>query len=394
MNSLQQTLKIINTNASPFTRAMCPIDTLDRHILAEDIAADRDYPPFHRVAMDGVAIRYRDWELGMRQFRVRKTIYAGDIVEDEIGSGECFIIMTGAACLRGADVIVRKEDIQYRGDLVDIISSEIKCFQNIAKKGEDCLKGELIISAGTRCNPPLIAVLAAFGKSKVSVIQMPTTAVVTTGSEVVQIEQRATVFQIRNSNGYLLQSMLKKWGILPEFNAHTHDDKESLRATLEIALKQKLVLINGGISVGEADFVLEVLQDLDVEILFSRVAIRPGKPVTVGRSKNGTFVFALPGNPLSCMLTFILFVEHYLIACCGLREQRALKASINFFRKNKSGLDEFFPVQFNSNGSELEELPSNGSGDITAALGAIGFGWHPKELHELHPGQLISYIPF
>ena len=187
--------------------------------------------------------------------------------------------------------------------------------------------------------------------------------------------------------------MLKRWNIEPELNVHVKDSKKSLRATISRALEFDLVLINGGISVGDADYVLEILQELNV-IIISQVAVRPGKPVTIGRTMRGTMVFALPGNPMSCMLTFILFVEYYLRVCSGLPEGRYNRAVINFRRENKSGLDEFFPIRINPNGSGLEIISNNGSGDITATLRASGFGWHPAGIRELHIGQQISYIPY
>ncbi|MGO1245050.1 MAG: molybdopterin molybdotransferase MoeA [Sphingobacterium sp.] len=394
MNTIQQTHAIIRAQAHPFTAVDCDIDHLDRHVLDEDIFADRDYPPFDRVAMDGIALRYTDWQSGTRRFRIKSEVFAGDRATGEIGAGECFVIMTGAACPVSADTVIRKEDLVYHGEMVEVTSAALKPYQNIAKKAEDCSKGERILPRGRLCGPSVVALLAALGKPSVRVSKMPSTAIVTTGSEIVGVENKVRRFQIRNSNGHLLVSMLKKWNITPEYKIHVKDSKKALFSALEEALKSELVLINGGISAGDADYVLEMLQALDVEILVSRVAIKPGKPFTLGRSKNGTLVFALPGNPLSCMVTFILFVENYLQACSGILPERCNLASVNFHRKNNSGFDEFFPVRDNPNGIGLELMQYNGSGDITAGLEASGFGWHPRELSDLHPGQQISYIPY
>lgn len=394
MNTIQQTHAIIGAQAQPFAALKCEIDHLDRHILNEDIFADRDYPPFDRVAMDGIALRYTDWQSGTRRFRIKSKLFAGDHATDEIGAGECFVIMTGAACPVSADTVIRKEDLVYHGEVVEVISAAIKPYQNIAKTGEDCCKGELILPRGRLCGPSVVALLAALGKPAVWVSKMPSTAIVTTGSEIVGVGNKVGPLQIRNSNSHLLVSMLKKWNITPEYKIHVKDSKKALFSAVEAALQSELVLINGGISEGDADYVLQVLQALDVEILVSRVAIKPGKPFTLGRSKNGTLVFALPGNPLSCMVTFILFVENYLKVCSGILPEHDNIASVNFHRQNKSGYDEFFPVASHPNGAGLELLQYNGSGDITAGLEASGFGWHPRELRDLHPGQQISYIPY
>lgn len=301
--------------------------------------------------------------------------------------------MTGAATPEIADVIIRREDATETQEGVLLRAEQIRAYQNIARKGEDTKAETLLLSAPIRCTPQIIALLATVGKSSFQVYKLPETAVVTTGDEIVDPSAVVNAFQIRNSNQYLLRSLLEQWNIRPVLCEHVNDDKSRLSASLSKAMKANLVIINGAVSAGDADHVPAVLQELGVETLFHKVSIRPGKPLLVGKTASGTVVFALPGNPLSCLTTFTVFVEHYLSVCNGFASRTFQTIPLLQDRTKKHPLTEFFPVKLNDSG-ELNLLGFNGSGDVTACTQASGLGIHPANEPQLRQNQGINYYPF
>lgn len=380
--------------AKSFPVETVPIAAATNRILADSVLADRDYPPFNRSAMDGIAIRIADWHMGIREFRIRETVFAGADAAFTLAEGECYRIMTGAACPPTADSVIRNEDVSYlAGQYVRVESKQVVHKQHIAQQGEDLAQGDLALSAPRRCDASVIGTLAALGVWNVPVYTNPSVAIVTTGNEVVDIDQQPDCFQIRNSNQYLLRSLCAQWQLPVAHCQHVRDDRTALFETLGEALAHPIVIINGGVSAGDADYVPEVLGELGVATLFHKVWIKPGKPVLVGTAANGNVVFALPGNPLSCLVTFKLFVEEYLWYCYGFRHARLKKAKLLNHRSKKTSLDEFFPVFRETQTDGYTWRPHHGSGDITAALGCDGIGWHPQNKREINANEVISVLP-
>ncbi len=214
-------------------------------VLSETIQADRDYPPFNRSSVDGYAINTRDLEKGIRQFAVVETIYAGAKGARSIQSGECYKIMTGAPVPAEADAVIRREDVQefLQKDVQEhlqgqgqkenriILTGTAACrpFQNISRKGEDMQAGDTILERARRCEPALMGLLASLGKHELTVERLPRVALLTTGNEVMPVEAEVSEAQIRNSNRWLLQSFLNKWGISPSQYEHVPDDREAGR---------------------------------------------------------------------------------------------------------------------------------------------------------------------
>jgi len=353
---------IIKSFAHSFGTEKVLLDDALGRVIAEDVFADRDYPPFNRSAMDGYAIRAEDLENGIEKFEIVDTIYAGGTTEKNLSSGQCYKIMTGAAVPISANAVIRKEDAEQNENVVSFLIDDIKPFQNIARRGEDLKKNDLVLSKPIRCNAAITGVLASVGKDEVFVESLPTAAIVTTGNEVMQLGKEVNDVQIRNSNFYLLKALLKNWNIKPSFHHHASDDPKEIFFCLERALQYDVVIINGGVSAGDADYVPSVLQQLGVKQLYHKVAIRPGKPFWCGH-KEQAMVFALPGNPLSCLVTFTLFIRHYLENCFGLPSS-LLSLPIADERKQRVKLDEFFPVLIKGNPSQFYSIPFNGSGDI------------------------------
>ena len=379
---------IIKSFAHSFGTEKVLLDDALGRVIAEDVFADRDYPPFNRSAMDGYAIRAEDLQKGINKFEIVDAIYAGGTTEKDLSSAQCYKIMTGAAVPLSANAVIRKEDAEQNEDAVSFLINEIKPFQNIARRGEDVKEGDLVLNKSGKCNAAVIGLLASVGKHNPLVESLPTVAIITTGNEVIQLGKEVSEVQIRNSNLYVLRALLETWNIKPSYHHHAADNPKKIFSVLEKASQFDILIINGGVSAGDADYVPSVLQQLEVKQLFHKVSIRPGKPFWCGH-KEKTMVFALPGNPLSCLVTFTVFIRHYLENCFGLPSS-LLSLPIADERKQRVKLDEFFPVQIKGNPSQFYSIPFNGSGDIRLGFEANAFAIHPADKVELKKGEIIS----
>lgn len=391
MLSFSEAQRLIEAFAHSFGQEKINLEDAAGRVLAEDVRADRDYPPFNRSAMDGYAIKWEDFANGMRKYRVVDTIYVGAATAKAITSGECYKIMTGAAVPPGADAVIRREDADEKETVVSFAVNEVKAFQNIAKKGEDAQGGSIVVKKSAKCTVPVMGILASLGKQEVLVEKLPSVAIVTTGNEVVAVNEPVTDVQIRNSNRTVIKTLLKKWNIIPGYVEHVGDDPMQLRAALAQALQADIIIVSGGVSAGDADYVPEVLQHLGVEKLFHKVAIRPGKPFWCGRIGE-KMIFALPGNPLSTLATFTLFIQHYIDRCFNL-STFMLHLPLLEGRKQKVKLDEFFPVKIIDQPSGLVPVAINGSGDIRLGFEAQAFALHPSTSSELVKGDVLSVYP-
>lgn len=367
-----------------------PDDAFGR-VLAESILADRDYPPFNRAAMDGYAIKIADWQKGTRIFEIKETIYAGAQHSADLAPGECYKIMTGAAVPICADTVIRKEDAKESNKRVELKTATIRSYQNIAKKGEDIRFGQPVLSAQRLCDPVVISLLASLGKQHLLVEKLPQVALITTGSEIVAIDAEVSPVEIRNSNQYLIKSLLKKWGISPAVCRHAPDDQLMLAREIEQGLSCDILILCGGVSAGDTDHVRAVLDRLGVIKLFHQVAVKPGKPIWCGQMPRGGMVFALPGNPFSCLVTYKLFIESYFSSCFGLSDPIPLKIPLKSSRSKNNSIDEFFPVCISGQTLMLNEIKMNGSGDIRLGSGADGLGLHSAGKKNIEAGEEIDY---
>lgn len=391
----QEAQQIILAQAKPFATESIALSNVLGRTLAETIVADRDYPPFNRSTMDGFAFNYEDFEKGIKQYKIIDTIFAGSTTNKVLQQGECFKIMTGASVPISANVVIRKEDTSVADNLLTLHIEACKPFQNIAKQGEDITAATNIITDNTICTPAVISVLAALGKSEVTVKRLPSVSIFTTGNEIVPVETNPIdTVQIRNSNQYLLKALLQQWQIQPSICKHLQDDKAALTAAFKEALPSDIIIINGGVSAGDADYVPEVLASLGVQLLFHKIAIRPGKPLWCGKLPNGGLVFALPGNPFSCMVTFQLFIKPYLLACFDLPQQPFLQLPLAISKAKNVGLDEFFPAQIHAAPMRIIPLHFKTSGDVKATLFADGIALHPATVQALEANTIVNYLPF
>ena len=298
--------------------------------LSEDIVAPYGMPLFDNSAVDGYAVQAADLTAASRENPVRLEklgyISAGDSGKDPLGSGQCVQIATGAPLPAGADTIVMKEDIKLEESLVCFFQSIPKT-ENVRYQGEDIPEGRTVIPVGTVIGPAQMAVLATFGFSRVPVRRVPKISIVSTGSELVDVDENPQSGQIRESNRYMLAGMVKQESCELVKMTMVPDIPKILKHEFEDALQADVVLISGGMSVGERDYAKPILKEMGVEEIFWKIKFKPGKPLFFGR-RGKTLVFGLPGNPASSYVLFEEFVRPALRQMMGRRilEERMVKA--------------------------------------------------------------------
>src|SRR5438067_4431419 len=287
-------------------------------VLAEDVSADRDVPPFRNSAMDGYAVRADDVAHAPAQLRVVGEIAAGGFPDRAIGRGEAMRIMTGAPMPDGADTVVRVEDTDNRSDVVTITAATPKGL-SVRQVGEDLRKGETILTSGTVLRAAEIGLLASVGKAMVRVFKRARVAVLSTGDEIVDVDAPIARGQIRDANRYSLASAIRAAGAEPWVRGIVRDTPDALRAALREAMSADVIVTSGGVSVGDHDHLKPVLSELG-SIDFWAIAIRPGRPLAFGELRDGERhvpIFGLPGNTVSSLLTFELFVRPALLRMQG-----------------------------------------------------------------------------
>jgi molybdopterin molybdotransferase len=395
MITVQDATRIIQENLYlPKPVSVSLADAIGR-VLSEPVKADRDLPPFDRVAMDGIAIAFTQWSSGARQFVVEDMQAAGDAQKKLHNESNCLEVMTGAILPEGTDTVIRYEDISIVSGIATVKASEIKQRQNIHVQGSDAKKDDVLLDPGIILSPAEIAVLASVGLGNVDVLSMPSTAIVATGDELVEIETEPEPHQIRRSNTYALYAAMKQmqW---PATQYHLPDRKDFLEASLQTILANHDVLVlSGGVSKGKFDHIPEVLEQLGVKKLFHQVSQRPGKPFWFGVSPKGKIVFALPGNPASTFMCFYRYVKPWLLKSLGLDRGEVMAALATDFRFEPS-LTYFLQAQVFNDGGKLMAYPQagGGSGDFANLKNVDGFLELPMGQTDFKAGEVYPFIPF
>jgi len=347
-------------------------------VLAESVLADRDFPPFARSTRDGYAVRSADLSQLPATLDVIGEIRAGerlDRIPSNIGSGQTASIMTGAPVPAGADAVVMVEYTVRRGERVEIARG-ISLGENIVPRGAEARQGSLLLDRGLRLTDAAIALSASAGKSRLQVYKRPRVAVLTTGDEIVDVDATPGPTQIRNSNSYSLAAQILRAGGQPVLLPVAPDEPQALRQLIEMGLRSDLLLLTGGVSMGRYDLVEQVLSEMHAEFFFTGAKIQPGRPVVFGKCGAGpaTYFFGLPGNPVSTMVTFELFVRPMLEALAGQlpTKIRFLHARLKAEIRIKTGLTRFLPATLSGEfeNSEVELVAWQGSGDIAATARA------------------------
>jgi molybdopterin molybdotransferase len=397
MVSFQEAQDIVLAQVRLFGTEEVMLDEAFGRVLAEQIRADRDYPPFPRATMDGYALRYADLVQGARLFRVVETLFAGSQAVSRIGSGECYKIMTGAAVPEDADLVIRREDVKEGEKEMEVGMKDPEPWRpylNIARQGEDLRAGDLVIEKPCRCDPAVMGLLATLGKSTVAVARGPQIGLITTGNEVVKPGDPISPVQIRNSNHWMLMAALRREGLRLTSYKHTEDDPGKMMKLMEGFLHLDVLIVTGGVSAGDADHVPRILSELGVRRLFHKIAMRPGKPTWCGISPEGGMVFALPGNPFSCLVNFALLIAPYIHACWGLEHSKPMALPLREARRKRTPLDEFFPVRIEGSPAMLTQMPLNGSGDIRLGMQANALAMHPAGSGDLGAGAEVAFYSF
>ncbi len=364
-------------------------------ILAESIASEADSPPFDKSLMDGIAVRSQDLNRAGCRVSIVGTIPAGQVADRPLGTGEAMWIMTGAPIPTGADAVVPRE--QLKGGQEVSVHSPPRPGDHILRRGEQMQKGESVLQAGERLTPARLALLLEMGRTKVSVYRSIRAAVLASGSELVDPNTNPGPGCIRNTNGPMLRSLFQQ--------SQCHVDDLGIGADREDALREKIcqglhadiLVVSGGVSVGDFDLVPKVLDELLVRNVFHGVAMRPGKPIWFGIAPGGCLVFGLPGNPLSVVVGFELFVRSALRQLKG-HPRSALpfvRLSLDSEFRFQGGRETFWPARASGecSGAQVELLPWKGSGDLRAFARATGLVRLVAGDYVLPAGSGVEFLP-
>lgn len=359
--------KAIATESVEF--AADPARALGR-VLAEDVLADRDYPPFDRSVRDGFAVRSADAaQPGARLRRIGES-RAGVAFSGAVEAGTCVQIMTGAALPRGADSVLMQEFTHADGDTV-VLDRAARPGDHIVPAGKEGRVGQIVVARGSRLSYAELAMAAQVGRTKLVVARRARVAILSTGDEVVAVDATPGPFQIRNSNSISLAAQVSLVGAEPAMLGNAPDDLSAMSGLVERGLESDVLVLSGGVSVGKYDFVEQVLRTLGAEFFFDAIAIRPGKPAVFAWCK-GKPVFGLPGNPVSTMVTFELLVIPALDILSGRDPQpiTIFKAKLAHAFDEKPPLSHFLPARVSWPGGEpvVELLKWEGSGDVNAVV--------------------------
>lgn len=361
--------KVAEARSTPAVEPLPILESAGR-VLAEQVLADRDYPPFPRSARDGFAVHAAELP---GDLRIIGEVRAGESFQGQVNAGEAVEIMTGAPLPDGADSVVMIEHVTVNGDRVSVPRT-LAAGENVSPRGCEARVDEALLDPGRRLGFAEIALLATVGRAQVSVFSKPCVAIIATGDEIVELEQKPLEYQIRNSNAQSLAIQVARAGGCPHVLPIARDVYDATRELVELGLRDDLLLLSGGVSAGKYDIVERVLADLGAEFFFDRVLIQPGQPLVFGRVQN-KFFFGLPGNPASTMVTFEVFARAAVEILGGQTDSMLplLSAKLTRDFRQKAGLTRFLPARLSENGSEVEPVRWQGSGDVPALTRANAF---------------------
>ena len=365
-------------------------------VLAEDIVAGLNNPPLDNSAMDGYALIAEDIATATPDSPVKlevvEEIAAGYTAKGILKPGQAMRIMTGAPIPEGANAVLMQEDTDKEGSSI-LAKDRADVEENIRKAGEDVQKGETVIKKGVTLSPAHIGMMAVVGRSQVAVGQRPTVSILSTGDEILELDQKPEGPQLYPSNGHMLAAQLRSAGGLPIYLGNANDTEKDLMEKFESALKADIVVSSGGVSVGDYDLVKASLQKMGQEMLFWKVAMKPGKPLAFGRIGE-TPIFGLPGNPVSSFVSFEQFVRPSLkkvMGCIDLRHQ-TVQAKLTRTIHKKPGRLHFLSAIVSSSSGEYTVTPAGeqGSGILKSAANANGLLIFPLEESEIKEGAQVS----
>lgn len=402
LTTVNKALEIILASSTNFGVEKIDFINSTGRILKEDIKADRDFPPFDKVSMDGIAICSESFEKGQRKFKIEGIQAAGSQQLTLLNSENCIEAMTGAMLPKNTDIIIQYELLTIENGFATVHLEEIKEFQNVHLKGLDRKKEDIIINKDTIITAAEIGVFATVGKSKVKVAKQPKVLIVSTGNELVGVNENPEDYQIRRSNVYTVVSLLEKLHIKAE-TEHIIDNKEVLKTKINSFLNDyDVLLFSGAVSKGKFDFIPEVLEDLGVEKLFHQVKQRPGKPFWFGKkvytehSRSEKIIFAFPGNPVATFVNCLNYFYPWYYKSMNLdftNKPQAILGEDYFF---KPGLTYFLQVKLSYNEGKLIANPiaGKGSADLANLVDSDAFLVLPDDRNEFKKGEVFPLITY
>jgi len=396
MVTVAEAFRIIGSIAAKVEVEDVDILTSVGRVLAESVMADRDFPPFNRVSMDGIAVDTDSFKGHGHLFPIEGIQAAGApqlILQDK---HSCIEVMTGAVLPQRTNAVIRYEDLELKDGNAKVLIDKVESGMNVHPQGKDAKQDEILLKPGQRISAAEVAVLASVGKKSVRVFGFPKTAVVSSGDELVEVDETPQPHQIRKSNTHALRAAMYDLGWRSE-SFHLVDDnalvKKNLRTILE---SDDLIILSGGVSKGKFDFIPAALEELGIQKLFHQVSQRPGKPFWFGASTDRKkIVFALPGNPVSTFLCFHKYIKPWILKCFGLENETVsarLTSDVNFAMP----LTYFLQVRMEIKDGEFlaHPLAGGGSGDFANLKDVDGFLELPLEKSSFKKGEVYPYIPF
>ena len=366
-------------------------------VLSRDVVADRNIPPFHRSAMDGYAVRWSGKEAD-RPYLVIGTVNPGDTWSGQAGETDCVKIMTGAKLPEPFDTVIQAELAETIPEGRVRFRATVSRRQNLALEGEDAKKGDPLIPRGTLLQPRHISTVAAVGQWDVPVTVRPEVSVLATGGELKEPWERATGAFIRNSNAHFLLSALKAAGFSrAAYLGVAPDTPEAIQSKIREGLSSDFLVLTGGVSAGEIDIVPECLAACGVEKVLHKIAVKPGKPIYVGKSREGCIVIGLPGNPVAVIVHYSMLLRPLLLKATGAKEYlpRPIWLPLAGDAKNSGGQKKFVPGRVESDGgtSHVVDICSHGSGDFVSASRADGIFEIPAGVRMVAAGEKVRFYP-
>ncbi|QVY64819.1 molybdopterin molybdotransferase MoeA [Polaribacter sp. Q13] len=394
MISVKEALQTILNSTQNFELEEIPFIKSVGRILKETIVADRDFPPFNRVSMDGIAIDFLQFKNGQRDFKIEGIQAAGSKQITLQNSENCIEVMTGAVLPNNVNTVIRYEDVEIKNGKARVNIETVCDRQNVHAKGKDGKVGDVLITKNTIISAAEIGVLATVGKSTVKVAKQPKVMIVSTGDELVGVDEIPLEHQIRRSNVFTLVSLLERLNI-PSETAHIADDKPILKSKIESYLQEyDVLLFSGAVSKGKYDFLPEVFDELGVEKLFHKVAQRPGKPFFYGKTDICN-VFGFPGNPISTFVNCLAYFYPWYYKSIGIKmeaETAILNADVSF----KPNLTYFLQVKLSSKFGHLIATPinGNGSGDLASLVKTDAFIQLPNDKIAFKKGEVFPVLKY
>lgn len=394
---VKEATEIVIANCPRLPAEEVPLITALGRILAEEIVADTDLPPFDRSQMDGYAVRAVDTQTVPAKLQIVGESAAGRGWHLQMNSGQAVRIMTGAPVPSGADAVQQVEKTREVDGSVEILE-QVSEGRSIVKRGEEIERGEMVLQSGEEITAAAVAVLASFGYAQVKVARKPRVSILATGSELVSVHQKPGQDQIRDSNNYSIAAYSQLAGGTIARQTLSNDNPDILRSTIAATSEEADVIItSGGVSVGAYDFTKTVLRELGAEIFFERLALRPGKPTVFARLPNDTLVFGLPGNPVSVSVTFNLFARTALLAMQGAKQVLLDEETGTLVNRVKGTMDResYLPAKIRTDqnaGLLVETLKWGGSSDFVGFARATALVVVPAGVEKIEAGDKVKVL--